>query len=113
VVLLNGTGGINLNTETLNLSLKGKPKQFRIFRINAPINITGSLAAPKVGLGVGGAAVQTGVAVALAAAVNPALLLLPFIDPGLNKNANCAALVAAAKADGAIVHTGHPAPAHR
>ena len=110
VVLLNGTGDINLGQETLNLSLKGKPKQFRLIRINAPINITGRLASPKIGVNVTGAAIQAGAGIALAAVINPALLILPFIDLGLNKNANCAALVAEARAGGATVtkvaHTG-------
>jgi uncharacterized protein involved in outer membrane biogenesis len=108
VVLLNGEGGINLKDETLNLSLKGKPKQFRLIHINAPININGRLAAPKVGVNPGGALLQGGAAGVLAAVVNPALLILPFIDPGLNKNADCAALVSEAKAIGAPVKRNQP-----
>jgi uncharacterized protein involved in outer membrane biogenesis len=108
VVLLNGEGGINLKDETLNLTLKGKPKQFRLIHINAPITISGRLTAPKVGVNPAGALLQGGAAGALAAVVNPVLLILPFIDPGLNKNADCAALVSEARSVGAPVTRNRP-----
>ena len=112
VVLLNGTGDINLTNETLNLSLKGKPKQFRLVRLNAPINISGPLTSPKIGVNPTGAAVQTGAAVVLAAAINPALLILPFIDLGSNKNANCAAMLQDARSAGASVKAHGVPPPH-
>jgi uncharacterized protein involved in outer membrane biogenesis len=110
VVLVNGQGDINLNTENINLTFTGKPKQFRLIRINAPIVVTGRLTSPSFGIKVGGAAVQAGVATALAAAVNPLLLILPFIETGQAHDADCASLVTTAKGDGAPVRVSSTTP---
>ena len=50
-----------------------------------------------------------------ALAIIPLVAILPFIDPGLAKDANCAGLIAEAKAQGAPVKTAQaaPPPAHR
>jgi len=111
VVLVNGRGDINLNSETINLTFTGKPKQFRLIRINAPIVVTGRLTAPSFGVKLSGAAVQAGVATALAAAVNPLLLILPFVEAGQAHNADCASLVATAKGEGAPVKVSATTPA--
>jgi uncharacterized protein involved in outer membrane biogenesis len=111
VVLVNGQGDINLNTETINLSFTGKPKKFRLIRINAPIVVTGRLTSPAFGIKLGGAAVQAGVATALAAAVNPLLLIIPFVEAGHSQNADCAGLVTTAKGDGAPVRVSATTPA--
>jgi uncharacterized protein involved in outer membrane biogenesis len=111
VVLVNGQGDINLNSETINLSFTGKPKQFRLIRINAPIVVTGRLTSPSFGIKIGGAAVQAGVATALAAAVNPLLVILPFVETGHAHDADCAGLVTTAKSDGAPVKVSATTPA--
>jgi hypothetical protein len=61
--------------------------------------------APKVGVQPGSAVAQGGAAVALGTLLTPLAAILPFVDPGLAKNANCAALVAEARADGAPVRS--------
>jgi uncharacterized protein involved in outer membrane biogenesis len=111
VVLVNGQGDINLNSEAINLSFTGKPKQFRLIRINAPIVVTGRLTSPSFGIKIGGAAVQAGVATALAAAVNPLLVILPFVEMGHAHDADCADLVTTAKGDGAPVKVSATTPA--
>jgi uncharacterized protein involved in outer membrane biogenesis len=111
VVLVNGQGDINLNSETINLSFTGKPKQFRLIRINAPIVVTGRLTSPSFGIKIGGAAVQAGVATALAAAINPLLVILPFVETGHAHDADCAGLVTTAKGDGAPVKVSATTPA--
>jgi hypothetical protein len=47
--------------------------------------------------------------VVLGALLTPLAALLPFVDPGLAKDANCASLLAAGKAQGAPVTTTQPA----
>jgi uncharacterized protein involved in outer membrane biogenesis len=111
VVLVNGQGDIDLNSEAINLSFTGKPKQFRLIRINAPIVVTGRLTSPSFGIKIGGAAVQAGVATALAAAVNPLLVILPFVEAGHAQDADCAGLVTTAKGDGAPVKVSATTPA--
>ncbi len=103
VVGVTGAGDINLNDESINLTFQGKPKQFRLIRINAPITIGGHLASPTFGIKPGGALLQGGGAVVLAAAINPALAILPFINLSYAHNANCVSLVDTAKSYGAPV----------
>jgi len=100
VVLVAGAGDIDMRNETIDLRLAGKPKKFRLIRIAAPITVKGRWEAPKLGVDVGKAAGQLAVSGLLGALVSPAALLLPFVSPGLAHNADCAALVAAAHAEG-------------
>ena len=103
VVIVNGTGDVNLNNETLNLVFKGDSKQFRIFHLDAPITIGGHLSSPAFGINPTGPAIQAGIGAALGAIVFPPLALLPFIDPGLAHNANCASVLQTGKSAGAPV----------
>ncbi len=99
-VLVEGSGSINLSDETMNFAVTGKPKEFRIGRVRAPILITGPVAHPHIGIDPGPVAAQGGLAVVLGLLFPPAAIL-PFVDPGLQKNANCAALLSDAHARGA------------
>jgi uncharacterized protein involved in outer membrane biogenesis len=90
-VLVQGQGTVNLKDETLDMSIKGSPKAFRIGRIRAPITISGTIDHPSVGLKAGAALGQGGIAAALGF-LNPFAAVLAFVDPGLAKDANCAAL---------------------
>jgi uncharacterized protein involved in outer membrane biogenesis len=102
-VNVNGSGTVNLADETLNLTVQGAPKSLRLVRVRAPITITGSLSKPSVGIKAGGAVAQAGAAVGLSVLLTPLALILPFVDPGLADDANCAGLVSEAKARGAPV----------
>jgi hypothetical protein len=103
VVRAEGKGDIDLKNETVDLRLEGKSKKPRILRVWAPITLKGSLLNPKPGVDVGKAAPQLGLAAAIGAVVAPLAAILPFIEPGLAKDADCAALVGEAKAQGAPV----------
>jgi AsmA family protein len=96
-VLVTGSGHVNLKTEALDLSLRGQPKEVRLFRIRAPILLKGSLSHPTIGVQPGKLAAQTGGAVALGALLTPLAALLAFVDGGLAKDANCAALIGQAE----------------
>jgi uncharacterized protein involved in outer membrane biogenesis len=102
-VLAKGQGTIDLNSEALNLSLEGRPKQLRLIRVMAPITLTGQLRSPKVGVKAGKATAQLAAAVGLAVVATPFAAILPFIDPGLAKNADCASLLTEAQTKGAPV----------
>ena len=103
VVLAQGKGTINLRDETLDLSLSGKPKHVSLLRIAAPITLKGRLDDPKPGVDIVKALPQLGVSAALGVFAAPAAAILPFIVGGGAKDANCAALLAEAEADGAPV----------
>ncbi|MBS0412007.1 MAG: AsmA family protein, partial [Proteobacteria bacterium] len=106
VVLAVGKGDVNLRDETVNLRLEGKSKKFRLVRVMAPITLKGRLEGPKVGVDVGKAAGQLTLAGLLGAVVSPLAAILPFVDPGLAKDADCSSLLAEAARQGAPVsHT--------
>jgi uncharacterized protein involved in outer membrane biogenesis len=96
-VLVTGQGQIDLNSEKLDLSLRGEPKKVRILRLRTPIMIRGTLLQPKIGVQAGKLAAQTGGALALGTLLTPVAALLAFVDGGLAKDANCAALIGQAE----------------
>jgi hypothetical protein len=109
-VLIDGGGVINLDKETLGFTVKGHPKKFQLVRLMVPIEVSGPMLSPKVSIHKGGAIAQGGVAVALATVLSPVAALLPFVDAGLAKDANCSGLLAQGKAEGAPVKATAAAP---
>ena len=93
-VLVTGAGQVNLGTERMAFRAMGHPKKFQLLRLLVPVNVEGPLRSPAIRIEKGQAIAQGGIAVALAAALTPLAALLPFIDPGLAKDANCGAMIA-------------------
>ncbi|HKR87511.1 MAG TPA: AsmA family protein [Phenylobacterium sp.] len=104
-VLVTGSGSITMGDEKLDLRAQGHPKKFQLVRVLAPVTAQGSLLHPKLGVQPGPALAQGGAAAALGAFLSPLAAILPFIDPGLAKDANCVGLVAEAGHQGAPVKT--------
>ncbi|MDB5423124.1 MAG: AsmA family rane protein, partial [Phenylobacterium sp.] len=100
--LVTGSGSINLDTERLDFRLEGHPKKFQLVRVDLPITVGGTLLAPKVGVQTGKAIGQGGAGLLLTA-LSPLAAILPFVDAGLAKDANCQALLADGSAQGAPV----------
>jgi AsmA family protein len=99
-VLIKGSGNINLGPEELHLEIKGEPKKIRFTRLRTPIEIRGHLADPSFGVNVASAAKQGAVAVALGVLATPVAAIIAFVDPGLAKDQNCAAMIAEADRKG-------------
>jgi uncharacterized protein involved in outer membrane biogenesis len=97
-VKITGHGEVRLGPEELDLSIKGEPKKLRLARLRTPIEIGGHLRKPSVGIDAGKTLKQGAVAAAVGAVLTPAAALLAFIDPGLAKDENCAALLQTAQA---------------
>ena len=95
-VLITGRGDINLDSEALNLALRGDPKKLRLTRLRTPITIKGTLDHPSVGIDAGKLAEQGAVATAMGTLLTPVAAVLAFIDPGLAKNKDCTASLAEA-----------------
>jgi uncharacterized protein involved in outer membrane biogenesis len=87
-VRVEGAGTLDLKSETMNMKIVGAPKEFRIGRIRAPIKLDGPIAHPDIGIEAGPALTQGGIATLLGVLFPPAAIL-PFIDPGMAKDANC------------------------
>jgi uncharacterized protein involved in outer membrane biogenesis len=98
-VLITGRGNIDLRNEGLDLSLQGDPKKLRILRLRSPITLRGTLLHPAVGVKVDKLLAQAGIAAALGTLLTPAAAALALIDPGLAKNKDCSAVLAAAPDD--------------
>jgi AsmA family protein len=112
LTLAQGGGEIDLRNEAVNIRLTGDPKHFQLIRVRAPITVTGSLARPRVGLAPGKAPLQGAAAVVLGVVFPPAAIL-PFVDLGLAKNADCAGIIAQAKQAGAPVKPISPRASRR
>jgi hypothetical protein len=102
-VLVTGQGEIHLDSEALDLTLHGRPKKWQLLRLRAPVSVRGTLEHPSVGIGARKTLAQAGEAVALGVVLTPVAAVLAFVDPGLAKDADCAALLAQAKSKGAPV----------
>ena len=103
VVKVSGTGQVNLADESIDLTLKGDTKKFRVTHVFLPITIGGHLRSPAIGVQAAPAVAQAGLAVALGAVLTPLAAILPFVDPGLAKNADCSGLMSAAQQTGAPI----------
>jgi AsmA family protein len=103
-VLIKGKGDVKLGPEELSLEIKGEPKKIRLTRLRTPVEVRGHLLKPSVGIDVGSAAKQGAIAAALGAIATPIAAVLAFVDPGLAKDQNCAAMLAEAE------HKGPPPP---
>ncbi|HEX4780086.1 MAG TPA: AsmA family protein [Usitatibacter sp.] len=93
-------GNVDLAHEKLDIVTKGQGKTPSAFVLRAPVEMVGPLKKPKVHPKAGPIVAQVGAAVALAA-VNPALAIAPFVDPGKKKDADCDKLLAEARNAGA------------
>jgi len=97
-------GSLDLNRERFDIEARGRGKTPSLFVLRTPVVMEGPLKRPSIHPKGGPLAAQTGAAAALAA-VNPVLGLVPFLDPGLGKDADCDKLLADARARGAVEKT--------
>jgi uncharacterized protein involved in outer membrane biogenesis len=97
-VLITGDGAIHLDSEELDLAFHGHPKGFVLLRVRSPLLVRGTLSHPSLEMKARNSVVQVAEAVALGVVLTPLAAVLAFVDPGLTKNADCAALIADANA---------------
>jgi len=109
-VLITGNGEIHLDAGSLDLAVRGRPKSWRLVRLRSPVLIRGTLKHPSIGIEARNSLAQAGEAVALGVPLTPLAAVLAFVDPGLAKDADCAALLAEAKTSG--VRASPATPAH-
>jgi uncharacterized protein involved in outer membrane biogenesis len=91
-------GGANFANETLRLKLRTQPKRANIARIKAPIHIRGTFADPDVQPDYRDLALRAGAVVALGVVLAPVAAVLPTVQLGSGADADCQALLKAAKA---------------
>ena len=100
VVMATGEGTVDLKNEQIDLAITGHPKKPQLIRLRAPITIEGPLDHPAIGVDARSAIIQGGIAAGVALVLSPLAAILPFVDPGLAKDADCGALLAQAKTQG-------------
>jgi len=90
--LLVGNVNINMKHELISAKLDAKPKDSSIFSAQIPITLSGQLKSPSVGLDskkIG----KKGAAAVIAGLLAPFAAIIPFIEIGDAKNADCRALI--------------------
>jgi len=97
-VRITGRGEVRLGPEELDLEIKGEPKKLRLARVRTPIEINGHLRKPSIGVDAGKTLKQGAIATALGTVLTPLAAIVAFVDPGLAKDENCAALLTSADA---------------
>lgn len=84
---------VNLRNETYEARVIAHPKDVSIASARAPVTLSGTFKLVNVGIEPAPLAAKGGLAVALGAILTPLAAILPFIEPGLAEDANCAVLV--------------------
>jgi uncharacterized protein involved in outer membrane biogenesis len=86
-VLITGSGQIQFDTESLDLSLQGEPKGLRLFHWRSPVLIKGTLAHPTIDIHA---------------------RKLEIVDTGKAKDADCGSLIASADSEDVRPHASGP-----
>ena len=94
-------GSLDFSRERFDLVVRGRGKSLSPFTLKSPIVLEGPLRKPSVHPKAGPIVVQAAVAAALGAVAAP-LAIIPFLDAGRAKDADCEKLLADAKAAGAV-----------
>lgn len=95
--LLVGNMSIDMKGEVINAKLDAKPKDNSLLALRIPLVVSGKLKEPAVGLDGKKTAARGAAAVALGTFLSPFAAILPFIEKGDAKDANCRALISKAK----------------
>jgi uncharacterized protein involved in outer membrane biogenesis len=88
-VLITGSGRVQFDTESLDLTLQGEPKELRLFHWRSPVLIKGTLSHPTIDIHA---------------------RKLEIVDTGKAKDADCGSLIAAADSEDARPHASAPKP---
>jgi uncharacterized protein involved in outer membrane biogenesis len=95
--LLVGNVDIDLKDEVIAAHLDAKPKDTSLLSLRVPITITGSLKSPSIGLDKEKTTSRGAAAVALGVLLAPFAALLAFVEDGDAPDADCRALIRAAR----------------
>lgn len=91
-----GAGRIDLAEETLALALRPEAKDPSVLSARSPLRIEGTFAKPRLLPDRTALAVRGGAALLLGL-IHPLAALIPLLEPGKGKDANCTALMADAR----------------
>lgn len=86
-------GSISLRDETLKLRVIGHPKDPSLLSARSPITVGGYLSQPSIGIDPAALGARAVGAVALGVLLTPLASILAFIEPGLEQDSDCTALL--------------------
>jgi uncharacterized protein involved in outer membrane biogenesis len=98
-----GEGSVNFADEYFDLTLKPEPKHPDILSLRSPLHIYGPFAHPDFGVDKTAIAERAGATIALGL-LNPLAALLPLLETGPGKDADCQSLLS----DNSLAHTQGP-----
>jgi AsmA family protein len=94
--LIIGDGAIHMDTEALDLRLRGQPKGVRLVQLSTPVLVRGTLSRPSIDIQGGKSIAQSAGATALGVLLAPLTSVLAFVHRGRPRDADCGVLLDAA-----------------
>ncbi|WP_454890285.1 AsmA family protein [Sphingopyxis chilensis] len=93
-----GRGGFSFRNEAIDMAVRADGKKFSLFSGQSPVAVGGYFAAPQVDPISDQLLGRAGAGLGLAVVATPAALIIPFVDPGDAKSAQCGPILAGARA---------------
>lgn len=93
-----GRGGFSFRSEAIDMAVRADGKKFSLFSGQSPVAVGGYLAAPRIDPISDQLLGRAGAGLGLAIVATPVALILPFVDPGDAKSAQCGPVLAGATA---------------
>lgn len=103
-----GRGGFSFRNEAIDMAVRADGKTFSLFSGQSPVGVGGYFAAPKIDPVSDELAGRAGTALGLGILAGPAALVIPFVDPGDAKAAQCGPILAGATAQAQRTSKGKP-----
>jgi uncharacterized protein involved in outer membrane biogenesis len=107
---ITGEGTVDLKQEQYDLRLKAQSKRVSLVALRGPIRVGGTFKHPQVRPETGPLVARVGAAVALGIVATPLAALIPLVDLGTAKGANCSALIGEAEQTARKIPAQPPAP---
>lgn len=105
-----GRGSIDMGREILDITVDPQPKDFSPASLHADFLVKGTFAKPAIGIDTKKAAMRGGAAAVLGVLFTPLAALLPLIELGGGKDADCKALFAEVHQEAKTPLAPKPAP---
>jgi len=93
-----GRGGFSFRTEAIDMAVRADGKKFSLFSGQSPVSVGGYFAAPRLDPISDQLMGRAGAGLGLAIVATPLAAIIPFVDPGDAKSAQCGPILAGARA---------------
>lgn len=103
-----GRGGFSFRSEAIDMAVRADGKTFSLFSGQSPVGVGGYFAAPTIDPISDELAGRAGVGLGLGILASPAAAIIPFIDPGDAKSAQCGPVLSGATAKAQRTTKGRP-----